>query len=124
MKTLIQTSNSSKKSKSKSKPSVDSSKELISIAQSNVDEVLHLFDFPEFCLSTDAFDYGYCYGSWNISAIFADRLQFRFCSLTSRLLSLVSWHPHFLLCIDSICKNLVHQQIWIYLNLSKRQTTC
>jgi len=44
MKTLIQTSNSSQKSKSKSKPSVDLSKELISIAQSTVDEVLHLFD--------------------------------------------------------------------------------
>jgi len=33
-----------KKPKTKSNPSIDSSKRLISIAQSNVDEVLHLFD--------------------------------------------------------------------------------
>ena len=44
MKTSTQPANSSQKSKPKSKSSEDSSKELISIAQSNVDEVLHLFD--------------------------------------------------------------------------------
>jgi len=44
MKTSIQPANPSQKSKPKSKSSVDSSRELISIAQSSVDEVLHLFD--------------------------------------------------------------------------------
>lgn len=44
MKTATQPANLSQKSKTKSKSSGDSSRELISIAQSNVDEVLHLFD--------------------------------------------------------------------------------
>jgi len=44
MKTLSQTANSSKKPKTGSSPSVDSSKTLIDIAQHDVDGVLHLFD--------------------------------------------------------------------------------
>jgi P-type Mg2+ transporter len=44
MKTLNQTAHSSKKPKPISSPHEDSSKELISIAQSDVDEVLRLFD--------------------------------------------------------------------------------
>jgi P-type Mg2+ transporter len=44
MKKLSQTANLSKKHNPKSSPSVDSSKTLISIAHSSVDEVLHLFD--------------------------------------------------------------------------------
>ncbi len=44
MKKLSQTANPSKKPKTESKQSIDSSKALISIAQSDVDEVLHLFD--------------------------------------------------------------------------------
>ena len=49
MKTLSQTANSSKKSRSSS--SVDSSKALIDIAQRDVDGVLHLFDTSESGLS-------------------------------------------------------------------------
>lgn len=44
MKTLSKSSNLSQNSKTKSNSSIDSSKELISIAQSSVEEVLHLFD--------------------------------------------------------------------------------
>ena len=44
MKKLSQTANSSKKRKPRPSPSVNSSKTLISIAHSSVDEVLHLFD--------------------------------------------------------------------------------
>ncbi|MBO3464533.1 cation-transporting P-type ATPase, partial [Aetokthonos hydrillicola] len=48
---LSQTANSSKKAKTRSSPSVDSSKALIDIAQRDVDGVLHLFDTSESGLS-------------------------------------------------------------------------
>ena len=51
MKTLKKTANSSKKPKTRSSPSVDSSIALIDIAQRDVDEVLHLLDTNESGLS-------------------------------------------------------------------------
>ncbi len=59
----------------------------------------------------------HCDGSRNVSALFADRRWFRVCSFARRLFSLVGCNPNLLLRLDSICENLVHQEIWLHLSL-------